>query len=158
MANYAEEQRPLHDEAVPLPRQGFKAGGADQGDPRTRKNQILATGSIGHVPGNNGSGPRSSLRAGYVHEAPGKSGRVVGTTDLEYANSGRRPMPKDTPMEEEMTRAGRRVRFLDGSNRLMLDRPGMVAAMAHPDTHPEDKADLRQAIAERDGYHGHVYW
>ena len=158
MANYAEEQRPLHDEAVPLPRQGFKAGGADQGDPRTRKNDYLHTGSIGFVPGHgDGSGPRSSLRAGYVHEAPGKSGRVVGTTDLEYANSGRRPMPKDTPMEEEMTRAGRRVRFLDGSNRLMRDRPQLQAMLKDPD-YADDHADIRQEIAQRDSYHGHVYW
>jgi hypothetical protein len=67
-------------------------------------------------------------------------------------------MPHDVPMEEEYTRAGRRVRYLDGSNRLMRDRPDLLAEMNHPDTPPDDKRNIQADITARDSYHGHRYW
>ncbi len=154
MAN-SNDERPVHDLGVPKPGVRYRAGGKRQGALAGRKNALMDTGTIGHVPGVQGSRRDSSLEEMHVHEAPQKSGRVVGTPDLEY---GRRPMPREVPMQEEVTCAGRRVRYLDGHSAYVRDRPDMLAEMQHPDTDEEDRHDLRQAIAERDAYHGHVYW
>ena len=62
--------KPVMDEGLPKPEVPFRAGGKEQGSLATRKTALSDTGSIGYVPGHEGSGRGSSLRAGYVHEAP----------------------------------------------------------------------------------------
>src|ERR1700730_10996949 len=99
MGNYGEERRPLHDEAVPLPRKGIKAGAADQGKLASRKNEILNTGTIGFVPGHGGSGRGSSSQAGGVDEAHRESARGPMQYGVARPAERPRPMPREIPVQ-----------------------------------------------------------
>jgi hypothetical protein len=156
--NYHQEQRPLRDEAVPLPREGYKAGGKDQGDPRTRKNATLNTGTIGYVPGHSGTGRGSSAQAGGVDEVPRESARGPMQYGVARPAERPRPMPREIPVQSQTTRFGNLTRFLDGHSEVVRERPGLVEMANHPDTPPDDRAALNQEIAHRDAVQNHRYW
>jgi hypothetical protein len=151
----ADDKRPVQDLGVPKPEVPFRAGGKDQGDLASRKRALSDTGTIGFVPGNSGTGRRSTLRAGGVHEASHPAGRVPGDDELVQA---RRPMPRQQPVYETPGHTGTLTRYLDGHTEVHRERPELVEAMNHPDTHPDEREDIRQEIAHRDSIHLHKFW
>jgi len=155
-SNYHEENRPVRDLGVPpVPRSRPKAGAGNQGDARTRKNDLLNTGTVGHVPGNSGTGRRSSARAGYVEETAPKSTGPIRFGVVQDA--ARRPMPREIPMYSEPTHTGTRVRFLDGHTEIHFDRPRLVEDLNDPDM-ADYHDDIRNEVTARDAFHGHRFW
>jgi hypothetical protein len=135
----------------------YRAGGRDQGTPATRKAALSDTGTIGFLPGREGQGKKSFVQSGYVHEVPHKAGPVPGFDDLEYA-ANPRPRPRDTPVHAYPIHYGTAVRHLDGSTRIVRERPGLVEQMNDPHTHPDDREDIRDEITRRDAVNLHKFW
>lgn len=151
------DKRPVMDEGVPKPAVPFRAGGKNRGDLATRKTALSDTGSIGYVPGHEGSGRGSSLRAGYVHEAPVTPAARPAVGELQPL-AMRRPMPREQMVSSTPGHTGAIVRFLDGHSEIHRERPELVAEMNDPYTHPDDREAARQEIAHRDAIHSHKYW
>lgn len=151
------DKRPVMDTGEPYRKRPYTAGG-QQGELSSRKTALLATGTIGYVPGHDEEGRGSSATAGYVHEAPPKSGPVPGDDDgLEYAGT-RRPMPREQPVHSYPSHTGTIVRYLDGHSEIHRERPGLVELLGNPHVHPGDKEDIRAEIAHRDAVNNHKYW
>jgi hypothetical protein len=142
------DDKPVQDLGVPKPDVAFRAGGKDQGDVATRKTALSDSGTIGFI-------ARGAGRAGYVHEAPQKSGKVPGFADLEY---GPRPMPREIPVSSAPGHTGSYVRFLDGHTEVHRERPGLVEEMNDPYTSDDDREDIKQEISDRDEIHKHEWW
>jgi hypothetical protein len=152
----SDNKRLVQDAGMPKPEVPFRAGGRDQGDLANRKAALSDTGSVGYVPGHEGSGRGSSLRAGYVHEAPvPPAGPAVGEL---VPLGGRRPMPRETPVSTTPGHTGSFVRFLDGHTEIHRERPGLLEEMNSPHTDPADAEDIRAEIADRDEIHRHEFW
>jgi len=143
----SDKRRPVQDLGLPKPAVPFHAGGRQQVN---HKSELADTGSIGYT-------PRGTGAAGHVHDvlSQDQHGRHPEDDELELAP---RPLPREQPVSETPTHMGNYVRFLDGHSELHRARPGLVALMNHPSTSEEDRADIRQEIADRDAIHNHRYW
>jgi hypothetical protein len=151
------KKKPVQDLGVPKPEVPYRAGGKEQGDLANRKAALSDAGSIGYVPGHAGTGRGSSLRAGYVHEAPVTPAARPAVGELEPL-AMRRPMPRETPVSSTPGHTGSYVRYLDGHTEVHRERPELVEMMNSPYTHPDDREDIRQELADRDAIHNHKYW
>lgn len=150
------DKRPVMDEGEPYRRRPYTAGGP-QGDLAGRKNALMNTGTIGYLPGHEGQGPGSFVQSGHVHEVPHAAGPVAGFDDLEYA-ANPRPHPREIPVHSQESHFGNVTRYLDGHSEVVRERPGLVAELNDPETHPADKAWIKDEIARRDAVHLHRYW
>jgi hypothetical protein len=156
------EDRPVRDEGIaPLPRKvPYRAGRKQQGELSTRKEDLLNTGAIGHVPGHDYTLRGSSLRAGGVEEAWASKQAPIAPGGPRPDNGRRRHMPREIPVHTQTTHFGNITRYLDGHSEVHRDRPELVAY--HNSLHPEDDADERAEvaaeIAHRDAIHMHKYW
>jgi hypothetical protein len=157
--NYNEQDRPVQDLGLRKPVVPYRAGGKDQGDLATRKRSLTDSGTIGFIPGHAGEGPGSSLRAGGVHEEPpGRGASAAAYGEMVPDDDDRRPMPRDVPVHAQTTHMGNIVRFLDGHSEIVRSRPHLVAKMNDPDTHPDDREQIKMEIAHRDAINNHRYW
>lgn len=152
------KKTPVQDLGVPKPEVPFRAGGKGQGSLATRKTALSDSGSIGYVPGHEGTGRGSSLRAGYVREAPVPPARPGVPGDELVPLAMRRPMPREQMVSSTPGHTGAIVRFLDGHSEVHRERPELVAEMNDPYTHPDGREAARQEIAHRDAIHNHKYW
>jgi hypothetical protein len=154
----ANNKRPVMDSGEPYREVPYRAGQKNQGSLSTRKGDLLGAGpGTGFLPGGQGQGKRSFVQSGYVHEVPHKAGPVPGFDDLEYAPNPR-PRPRDIPVSSTPIHYGTAVRHLDGSTRIVRERPELVELMNHPSTSPADRADLKEEIARRDAVNLHKWW
>jgi len=151
------DKRAVQDLGLPKPAVPYRAGGKQQGTPATRKSALSDTGTIGFVPGHQGTGPGSTLRAGGVHEAPRPSGRVSDDDELEYGPQARRAMPREIEVSSTATHFGNLTRYLDGHSEVRRQRPGLVAMLNDPGM-ADHHGDIRDEIAHRDSINLHRYW
>ena len=142
------DKRPVRDTGEPYRTRPYTAGGT-QGSPAERKTALMSTGTTGYIPG------RSDSAGGFAYEAPEPTGPVPGSDELEY---GPRPRLRDIPVHSWPGHTGSFVRYLDGHTEVHRERPGLVEMMHDPDTHPDDKQDIADEIADRDDIHKHTFW
>jgi hypothetical protein len=157
MAN--SNNRPVADSGIaPVPREApYRAGGKQQGDLSTRKEDLLNTGTIGHVPGRADSPKLADM---YVQDR-------VPYKRPGYKSSGPQAGPRPLPSEVELYRmdapgGGSFVRHLDGRTTHERDRPSLVEYHNSLDPSDPDDADERASVAaeisNRDAIWGHRYW
>jgi hypothetical protein len=150
------DKRAVQDLGLPKPEIPFRAGGKQQGTPATRKRALHDAGTIGFVPGHQGTGPGSMAQAGSVHEARQPSGKVPGDDELEYAPQ-RRLMPREQEVSRTPGHTGAIVRFLDGHSEIHRERPGLIEMLNDPGM-AQHHGDIKNEIAMRDSVHNHRYW
>lgn len=155
------ENRPVADSGIaPVPREApYRAGGKQQDDLSTRKEDLLHTQGVGHVPGRADS-PRLADQYVMDHQPYKRPGREM----RGVAQAGPRPLPREVPVYSIPAPGGtgRFTRYADGHTEHHRERPGMIEYLRslNPDDPDEadEHADVLGQVQAADEPWGHEFW